>query len=271
MVDPAVAALKGREEMEARYHEELARTTHLKRFVQRATLVRPPWARDASPYTSARVSDDGLLLVGDAASFVDPLSSFGVKKALASAWLASVVVHTALSEREMLPHALELYERHERTTYERLSERSAELARETATGTPTSFSNARAMADTREGEDTADISALRQDPEVVSAYEEIVRRRVIQLIPEDGVREVMRPVVRGNVVALEKRLASPGFPDGVRCVHDVDLCVLAALAPGHDSVADMCQSYSEVAGPVSLPDFLEALSVLVGKRFLSFA
>ena len=79
-------------------------------IVKQGTLVRAPWARDSSPYGFDRAGTDGLLLVGDAASFVDPLSSFGIKKALASAWLAAVVVRVSLGDTSMTAAALELYE-----------------------------------------------------------------------------------------------------------------------------------------------------------------
>ena len=43
-------------------------------------------------YDATRFVDGDVLLVGDAGSFLDPLSSAGVKKALASGWLAAVAV-----------------------------------------------------------------------------------------------------------------------------------------------------------------------------------
>src|SRR6185436_18312361 len=98
-----------------------------------------PWARDASPYDATRFADDGVLLVGDAASFIDPLSSFGMKKALASAWLAAVVVHTALTTKSMKTPALELYESRERAMYDHLMLRAAGLAREAAASQPSDF------------------------------------------------------------------------------------------------------------------------------------
>ena len=45
----------------------------------------------AAMLEARRREHGAILLVGDAASAIDPLSSFGVKKALASAWLAAVV------------------------------------------------------------------------------------------------------------------------------------------------------------------------------------
>ena len=62
--------------------------------------LRHVWACDASLYSAHTYADASRqsLLVGDAGAFIDPLSSFGVKKALASAWIAAVVVHTSLRD-----------------------------------------------------------------------------------------------------------------------------------------------------------------------------
>jgi len=90
MLDPSVTAVPGRAQLADAYRTELDRTGTMRELVERAALVEGPWGADASPYSAERVHDEQILLVGDAASFVDPLSSFGVKKALASAWLASV-------------------------------------------------------------------------------------------------------------------------------------------------------------------------------------
>src|SRR4030095_6922475 len=101
MVDPAVTMIRRSGEADnlaTAYHAELAKACRLEALVRSgrrpARLTAAPFARDASSYDAFRFGDDGLLLVGDAASFVDPLSSYGVKKALSSAWLASVREHT---------------------------------------------------------------------------------------------------------------------------------------------------------------------------------
>jgi flavin-dependent dehydrogenase len=270
MVDPAITAFAGRKQLSPTYRSELAKTRHLKRFVERATLAGSPWARDASPYLSSRVSDDGMLVVGDAASFVDPLSSFGVKKALASAWLASVVTHTSLSDSRMQRPALDLYERRERAMHDTLASRSAALAREAAVAHETSFWSTRAMADTPDAEDETDVTALRQDPDVLAAFAEIRRRPSVQFQRTVAVQEVKRPTVRGNQVVLEPHLVAPAFAEGVRYLRNVDLVTLAGLACAHEQVPDLYDAYNRAASPASLPDFLGALSVLVGKRMLTF-
>jgi flavin-dependent dehydrogenase len=56
-----------------------------------ATLGRV-WACDASLYSSQLYAGPQFLLVGDAASCIEPLSSFGVKKAPASAWVGAVQI-----------------------------------------------------------------------------------------------------------------------------------------------------------------------------------
>ena len=57
------------------------------------------------------------MVVGDAASFVDPLSSAGVKKALASGWLAAIVVHTALANPDMAATARQFFADREAEVY----------------------------------------------------------------------------------------------------------------------------------------------------------
>ena len=270
MVDPALTSVAGSGDLAATYRAQLARTSHLGEVAKVAELAGAPWARDASPYTCSNAGRAGLMLVGDAASFVDPLSSFGVKKALASAWLAAVVAHTSLTNASMESAALELYDRRERAMFEALSQRSASLAREAAQVHATSFWSTRAIDDAREIDTDGDVTALREDAQVLSAFAEIRRRPSIPLRRADAVREVLQPTVRENRIVLEPHLTAPGFTDGLRYLRNVDLVTLARLAPSHDQVPALYEAYSRAAAPVPLPDFLGALSVLVGKRVLAF-
>lgn len=270
MVDPAIASVGGRRELARTYRRELAGATHLDGLVQRASLVDSPWARDASPYSFTTVCDDGLLLVGDSASFVDPLSSFGVKKALASAWLAAVVVNTALTDRGMIPHALDLYGRRERAMYASLCRGSATLARAAAGAHGSSFWQGRALDDVRDIGEDADVASLREDSDVLHAFAEIRRRPSLHVHRSPHVSERDRPTVRGNRVVLEPHLVSPTFQDGVRYVRNVDLILLAQLAGTRESVPDVFDDYNRAAIPVSLPDLLGALSLLIGKGVLQF-
>ena len=77
--------------------------------------------------------------------------------------------------------------------------------------------------------------------------------------------------MRGDRVTLEEHLVVPAFRDGVRYLRSVDLVQIVALAPSYDQVPDLYSAYNRAAPPAPLPDFLGALSVLVGKGILDLA
>src|SRR5262249_33718078 len=113
--------------------------------VRDATL-EDVWACDATTYSSSRYAGPQYLLVGDAGSFVDPLSSFGVKKALASAWVAATVVNTCLTHPELERQALDFYTAGERDLYAQHASQSRTFAREAAARYPDAFWIERASA-----------------------------------------------------------------------------------------------------------------------------
>jgi len=260
------------------YAEELAKAARLEGIarsgVRPARLTSAPFARDASSYGASRVADDGVLLVGDAASFIDPLSSYGIKKALSSAWLASVVVHTTLVDDAMRTPALDLYERREREVAQALRRRFAELSRDTVGITQTDFWRARSAGEHGDGvgdDGEPDFAAFRRDPDVLAALEAMRQRPSVALRPSAGLHRVDRPTVRGDRVALEEHLVVPAFHDGIRYLRNVDLAVIVSLAPAYDQVPDLFAAYNRAAAPAALPDFLGALSVAVGKGILDLA
>ena len=72
-------------------------------------------------------------------------------------------------------------------------------------------------------------------------------------------------------MVLEERLVLPTWPaagHGVRFLRDIDLVRLVELAPEHEQVPDLFEAYIRRCPPVSLPDFLGALSVLLAKGAL---
>jgi flavin-dependent dehydrogenase len=271
MLDPSLTELVGRRRLADVYTAELAKTARFRELTATASISIPPWACDASTYGAARVSGDGALLVGDAASFVDPLSSFGVKKALASAWLAAVVVHTCLTEPHLQTAALELHEKRERIMYESLQRRSAHFAQSAAGRHAHDFWLERGAADVTDDGGQPDVEALRRDPDVLRAFDELKRSDSIALRPSASARRAELPIVRGNRVTLATHLVTPAFPEGIRYVRDIDLVALAGLASGFRQVPDLYEAYNRAAPPVALPDFLGALSLLLGKGMLEHA
>ena len=254
MLDPKLTSLAN---LERAYTDELSRT-RLNELVANATRVGAVFARDASPYFARTYAEPGVLLVGDAGSFVDPLSSYGIKKALASAWLAAVVVHTALTDASMTAAALELFNARERAMYDTLRRQAAALR----------FWEDRTVDVT---DADPDVATLRQDPEVLRAFEELRARDAISIRTTSLVQRKSRPTVRGNRVVVEDHLVVPAFPEGIRYVRNIDLVRLSELAPSHTQVPDLFDAYNRVASPAPLPDFLGALSLLIGKGFLEWS
>ena len=272
MLDPRLTSVATRGELTTSYTKLLARTQSLSALVDGAWRDGEVFARDASPYHARLYADQGAMLVGDAASFVDPLSSYGIKKALASAWLASVCVHSILTNSAIEAAALELFNTRERAMHDSLKRAAAMLARDAAGSHPTAFWETRSATSASDAQAAfePDVSELRTDPDVLRALEELRLRDAIQLQPTSSVRRVGRPTVRGNRVVVEDHLVVPTFPEGVRYVRNIDLLKLSELATSRTGVPDLFEAYNRVASPAPLPDFLGALSLLLGKGFLEW-
>ena len=271
MVDPTVTPLATKSAMDDAYGAQLSRTRVMSALVKDATRVAPVFAVDASPYSARTYGEPGALLVGDAGSFVDPLSSFGIKKAVASAWLASVVVHSILGQPDIATPALELFNARERQMFAALQRASAELARDAAAASPGEFWSARtSVVNDPVLAAEPDASLLREDADVLRAFERIRAADKLQLRHSRSVRFTKRPAVRENRVVLKTQLVVPAFPEGVRYIRNVDLLRLGELASQYAQVPDLFDAYNRVEPPVPLPDFLGALSVLIGKGILEW-
>ena len=271
MVDPGFTGVSARAGLTDQYLNELNRTQRFAQLVQSASLLGSAWACDASPYDAELVSGDNFLLVGDAASFVDPLSSFGVKKALASAWLAAVVTNTALTQPELRVDASKFYQARERAMFEALQRQSGELARSVTSAHAHAFWSERSESDAAETTAEPDIRMLQRDAELMRAFETLKARDSIELKPGRTSQRVQLPVVTGNRITLATHLKSSAYPEGIRYVRAVDLVTLADLAVEHCQVPDLYDAYQRIAQPVELPDFLGALSLLLAKGLLDYA
>ena len=272
MVDPRTTRLNRDGQFEATYRAELAKTHQLARRLAAAELTSPPWALDASLYTARQFGGPAFLLVGDAASFIDPLSSFGVKKALASAWLAAVVTHTRLSRPDMAEPALAIFTRREREMYETHRRLAASFFADGAAAHRHPFWDDRAELPEISGNASeGDVKALARDPDVQAAFEALKQAPRIRLRSVSPVPTTSQPAVIGREVVLERRLVVEGWTSptaGVRFLCGVDLLRLIDLAAAHTQVPDLFEAYQRVCPPVGLPDFLGALSMLLAKGVL---
>ena len=235
------------------YDAAIARTSATRAIVDGAVLQHT-FACGASLYYAERYADANVLLVGDAGSFIDPLSSFGVKKALASAWVAAVTAHTMLTSRDRRQAAIDFFNDWERGIYAEHLRRSREFAREACAAHPHPFWSARAAVDVSEPRDDA--------ADVRTAFERIRNASSVGFVLADDVRVEPRPVIRGHEIVLEN-----AFTVG-RFAHDVDLVQLAGIACRHSRVPDVYEEYCRTLAPAPLPNVISGLSLLVAKGIL---
>lgn len=259
MVDPRTTALARGDGATAVYRGEIAKTTRLATLVRRATLTGRPVGWDASMYRAARPTGDGWLLAGDALSFIDPLSSAGVRKAMASGWLSAVAVNTALRHPERAEAAFAFYSERETHTYQQfLALTRQHLADGAQSGEPF-------WADRSGTPSGADAAAHRAAVEAAFARLSAASRLDLRLGP--GVIVAPRPALTEREIVLEPQLVGASG-EGVRYVLGVDLVVLAEVAAGASDVPGLYARYTERAGESSWPEFLTALATSISQGWL---
>jgi flavin-dependent dehydrogenase len=269
MVDPARTGLARGAAPREIYLSELDKVDPFRPFLERGNLTEGPWGADASIYQAGRYAGPGWLLAGDAASTIDPLSSFGVKKALASGWLAAISTHTAIARPAMRDEALAFFDRRERAMYAHAQRQAARFAADVAARTAHPFWTSRTEdPGPATNDDGPDASALAADADVRAAFEDLRQRPSIALRRSAASRLSPRPAVRGREIVLEHHVLLPDWPDGVRYVRGVDLVDLLELAPAHADVGRLYRAFSDKHPNVNLPDFLGALSVLIARCLL---
>lgn len=270
MIDPDLTgdAAPG---LETLYDAELGRTVQIRELLSGGVRCGAVWASDASLYAASEFAGPRFLLVGDAGSFADPLSSFGVKKALASAWLAAVVVHTCLRWPERAETALGFFSSRERRIHASGLQQSARYARQAAERHPTAFWESRARLATLAPASDFDEAVDEEGgagPEVAAAFEALRASPSGCLRCADGVRIEPRPAIEEREVVLRDAVVGPAG-DAVRYVRGVDTPALLRLLGAHPRVPDLFEAYIRDHAAVALPDFLRAVSVLLARGTLS--
>jgi flavin-dependent dehydrogenase len=235
------------------YRAAVEKSAALRQRLAGATL-RHDWACDASLYHSEVYAGPQFFLVGDAGSFIDPLSSFGVKKALASAWLAAVAAHTSLLDSGRQNVARDFFSNWERSIYTTHLRRSRDFAGAALAAHRSEFWATRAHVEIPAPSDEDDIPA---GPVRFGTTSPLALRYADQVRFED------RPVVRGREIVLEK-----AFAGGIRFAQHVDLVTLAEIACQSNHVPDLFQKYCQRCAPVPLPNIVGGLSLLVARGIL---
>jgi flavin-dependent dehydrogenase len=283
MVDPRETAIDA-ESIGRTLGEQLRKAPLVESILGTAAPIPDAWACPASLYTCARYSDEGLVLAGDAGAFIDPLSSYGVKKALISGRLAGIAVATALADASMTSAALGYHDAHERTIAAEYQARSTDFFDQAAGryGQPfwtRRLDAARSATSTNAvpGDDTSSYSGSSHGATEISVEEADVRMahaairsapRLVAL-PGPTLRRVTAPALSGRRIVLDEHLVSDPHPRPARFHHSVDIRRLVALAPRHDDVPELWSAYNRAGAPVDLPDFLTALAAACAAGFLT--
>lgn len=276
MVDPRTTETDHPGSLLARYRAEVDKTTHLARLTGGAVLEGEPWACDASQYGARRFCGAGYLLVGDAATFIDPLSSFGVKKAMASAWQASVVANTCLVDPGRADLARRFHAEREQEVWDAYRRQSAEFFAQVSRRELHPFWNDRSEPAAPDGVrgrvgGPDAVEAFRRDPSVLAAFEALRRAPSIRLRPTGAVRTTSAPAIEGREIVAGACLwfdAGEAGAVAIRYLRGVDLLALLEMADSRTQVPDLYEAYRRSHAPVELADFLGALAVLVGRGVL---
>ena len=186
----------------------LGRARHVSSLVSGASLSGPLRGIDATPYEASRFCGADFLLVGDAASFLDPLSAHGVHKAMDGALLAAVSAHTILERPERASDAAEFYNHRESSIYRITAERLRALYRQETRFEARPFWRRRT-----EGPAVAAHRATPRPPLATNAA----------LTGSGAVAVAEAPVVEGDFIERREVLIAPGQERPVRFLGPVCL------------------------------------------------
>lgn len=273
MIDRRVADASVRpRELHNIYAGELAKAQELSARLTNARLIAHPWTCDASLYDAVRAGDAGVLLVGDAASFIEPLSSAGVKKALTSAWRAAVVANTCLLNPQMAGAAVDYFSEREREIFAECRRRSAAFFRQAAFAHGDPFWSARADglsgADDGRAAAIASEQTIASDPAVRAAFDALRSAPRVRLRPAPTVRFEQVATIEGREVVMRDAIVLPHVDRPLRYAAGVDLPALVGLSSECDDMSALISGYTSRVGPIPVDRLLTGVSLLVAERAL---
>jgi flavin-dependent dehydrogenase len=240
------------------FREALETTRRFRSLFQASELEGDPWGRDASLYYSDRCAGPNWLLTGDAASFVDPISTFGVRKALLSAWTGAIAVHTCLSNPEMAAHAVEYYNAFESAAYTERAIQSLRRFREAATLLGGVF--------WRKRKSLPDCVLSDVGEDLLFAEERLRQARTLHFRLMAPITLEARPALGDGQIVLMDRPVLRNMPERFM---GIDLPGLAEIGPRFTTVDGIHSAYSERYGASAPDDVISALALLVAKRVLA--
>lgn len=216
------------------YSAELGKAPYISSLLQGAQIAIAPHAADATLYTAMQFGDAHFLLVGDAGLFIDPLSSEGVHKAMASALTGAVVVNTLLRRPTMRSHALHFYEQRQLQTYTSHYRQSLDYYRQEQRWPESPFWHARA--------DDNPSQELPLAPPV-SGPPPSASRNLSHLQWAPGVSIQQRPTIEGAYISLQDTVIAPRYPDGVRFLDRICLPTVLRIVAQQPAIGEIIPAY----------------------------
>ncbi len=224
------------------YMAELRKAAYIPAFLDGARLTGRLRVFDATLYTARQFVTGRTLLVGDAGLFIDPLSSEGVRKAMASAVTGAVVINTVLQRPGMQPHAAELYEAGQRDTYDSHYQQSVRYYKEEGRWPDRPFWQRRSPSTRLRTGIAPDsgVSPPRQPPAAFSPFDSQPVSH-LALTADAIIQE--RPVIEGSYVELRPTVVTPRHPRGLRFLSGVNIPTLLRCVQKHHAVPAILEAY----------------------------
>jgi flavin-dependent dehydrogenase len=229
------------------YRAQLRQSPYISGFLAAARLARPLQVFDATWYTARYFAGERFLLVGDAGLFIDPLSSEGVHKAMASAITGAIVANTILRRPTMTPHAVRFYNEGQQSTYEGHYQQSAQYYREELRWSEQPFWRKRSTRDVRSAECEAwgSESVIHNPKSFLTDTRRPIpnnqRISALHVAPEVTIEQ--RPVIEGPYVELREVVVAPRYPRGVRTLQQVYLPRLLGIVRRQSAVSTIMTQY----------------------------
>jgi flavin-dependent dehydrogenase len=217
------------------YLTELRKVSHISQFLHDASVVIPPRAFDATWHTATHFASERFLLVGDAGVFIDPLSSEGVHKAMASAITGVAIANTILQRPATTAHARQFYDESQRSTYEAHYQQSVIYYREEARWPDAPFWQRRAQTQFR----VPSAESRVPSPQPLPPGERFVSH--LRIAAEVTIEQ--RPVIEGPFVELRDVVVTPLHPRGLRFLDNICLPPLLKIVAQHSALSRIIPSY----------------------------
>ncbi len=239
------------------YRRALRETRHVRVRLRGARFDGAVRIFAANPTLMERVCGPDWILVGDAASTLDPLSSQGVQKAVTSALAATPVVHTILARPAKTEAAIQFYELREHTLFrDHLDSLRRHYRREGRWSDQPFWKTRRMVAHRQLGKESVTPSHPLANSEGVGTkpLPEQARLRVNPLT-----RIVSKSVVEGEFIETREVVVTPNQERGIRYCGEVCVPDLLGFLADQPTLSSLMTRY-ERTKPALSPARLQAVT-----------